>query len=728
MRTVRLRAPRDDLVRRGAILLEDALRTASRPNVPGRRLLVVRSFAIGAIHARGSATDVAIAVERRLRDVESRAVHALDVAASSRDAVFFLDRVEAYAALAGRVAAQRSTDAWFWPLAVPTWHRGMPRDEALRALLFAVLDGPPSASAGAALVGAVAECGALGALLGALRPVDGPPLLRTFGWDAPDVAGRGVGVDVLPAPDIASARMRTLADWAPRWGAGDARSTWLAGTLLVLERPVRAVDPQMGTIARALVECVVTRCTSTAVVGARTPETRTTAPERTATVTEPPPDVRSAASAPPEAGPATPSLARRGHMGGAPVGSEDAVASPRARPTGGDVPAARPARELSAISDPAATSPSRSKTGWSQGPEARETARDSLVASSPHRTDSHDTRASAAPDSTARAPDQAANTVDRARADVSHDATQHAARARTATTRPGAVEAARARVAHGRATIVPAEGAVQRSARAGADDETRVAASSADVPTRRPAREPGSADGDNLTAHAGLFLLLPLASRLGMPTLLAAHPELVELDFPTCLLRHVAERLGIPDDDPVLAPLLSVDETAVRWDGDFVAPEAWLPAVAAARARWLVRRAPIVDGDDRQALTDGSWRLVLALWRGSASESVHELADGVALAQRPVLRGATAMNILLGSWLTAMRRWCRRYAGIGLHRLVSRRGRVATTRMHLDVYFDLRQIDIGVRRAGLDIDPGWLPWFGRVVAYHYVSEGRDRAG
>jgi hypothetical protein len=24
-----------------------------------------------------------------------------------------------------------------------------------------------------------------------------------------------------------------------------------------------------------------------------------------------------------------------------------------------------------------------------------------------------------------------------------------------------------------------------------------------------------------------------------------------------------------------------------------------------------------------------------------------------------------------------------------------------------------------VRRLGLDIDPGWLPWFGRVVAFHY---------
>jgi hypothetical protein len=24
-----------------------------------------------------------------------------------------------------------------------------------------------------------------------------------------------------------------------------------------------------------------------------------------------------------------------------------------------------------------------------------------------------------------------------------------------------------------------------------------------------------------------------------------------------------------------------------------------------------------------------------------------------------------------------------------------------------------------IRRAGLDIDPGWVPWLGRVVSFHY---------
>jgi hypothetical protein len=30
-----------------------------------------------------------------------------------------------------------------------------------------------------------------------------------------------------------------------------------------------------------------------------------------------------------------------------------------------------------------------------------------------------------------------------------------------------------------------------------------------------------------------------------------------------------------------------------------------------------------------------------------------------------------------------------------------------------------------VRRLGLDLDPGWVPWLGLVVAIHFVSEAGD---
>jgi hypothetical protein len=35
--------------------------------------------------------------------------------------------------------------------------------------------------------------------------------------------------------------------------------------------------------------------------------------------------------------------------------------------------------------------------------------------------------------------------------------------------------------------------------------------------------------------------------------------------------------------------------------------------------------------------------------------------------------------------------------------------------------FRLELVDIRVRRAGLDIDPGWTPWLLRVIHFHYVA-------
>jgi hypothetical protein len=68
-----------------------------------------------------------------------------------------------------------------------------------------------------------------------------------------------------------------------------------------------------------------------------------------------------------------------------------------------------------------------------------------------------------------------------------------------------------------------------------------------------------------------------------------------------------------------------------------------------------------------------------------------------------------------------VRRSCRRRARMGLWDVVSRRGFIEATRTHVDVLFDARDADIRVRRAALDVDPGWVPWFGRVVRFHYVD-------
>ena len=137
---------------------------------------------------------------------------------------------------------------------------------------------------------------------------------------------------------------------------------------------------------------------------------------------------------------------------------------------------------------------------------------------------------------------------------------------------------------------------------------------------------------------------MPVLSRLGIESTLGEHPHLVEGELPARLIHHLAHRLGVDPDDPVLAA------------------------------------API-------------------------AEDASPIEEHV-----------------VASWLTAARRWCRRTARLGLFDLAHREGRIASTRTHLDVLFSLDQVDLRLRRAGLDVDPGWLPWFGRVVRFHYLEK------
>jgi hypothetical protein len=71
------------------------------------------------------------------------------------------------------------------------------------------------------------------------------------------------------------------------------------------------------------------------------------------------------------------------------------------------------------------------------------------------------------------------------------------------------------------------------------------------------------------------------------------------------------------------------------------------------------------------------------------------------------------------AWISAMRFWCRRYVGMTLTEIIDRPGAFTLTRTHLDIFFHPDQADIQIRRSGLDLDPGWVPWLGRVVLFHY---------
>jgi hypothetical protein len=45
--------------------------------------------------------------------------------------------------------------------------------------------------------------------------------------------------------------------------------------------------------------------------------------------------------------------------------------------------------------------------------------------------------------------------------------------------------------------------------------------------------------------------------------------------------------------------------------------------------------------------------------------------------------------------------------------------RLRATETHLDLDLATGDVDLVLRLSGLDLDPGWVPWLGRVVAFHY---------
>lgn len=167
------------------------------------------------------------------------------------------------------------------------------------------------------------------------------------------------------------------------------------------------------------------------------------------------------------------------------------------------------------------------------------------------------------------------------------------------------------------------------------------------------------------TRAAGLLFLLRVLEQRGFPAWLDSDPERTAT-WPARLFACLLTRLAVPGEDP--AWLLAYD--------------AGLDIACTARSR--------------QACT--------------ASKAVGHAGDH---------EGSAAAVTF---WLRECRRWLRRVAGIGIADLVIKPGMLSLTRTHVDVWLEPDQADIRIRRAGLDVDPGWVPWLGRVVRFHYDVE------
>jgi hypothetical protein len=170
------------------------------------------------------------------------------------------------------------------------------------------------------------------------------------------------------------------------------------------------------------------------------------------------------------------------------------------------------------------------------------------------------------------------------------------------------------------------------------------------------------------TGAAGLFFLLNALERLGVSEAMATDLASVAPNFVTQVLHRLALYAGVADDDPI---------------------KIWLDSVV-----------PSVS-DEEPLPCEPSW------WPANLVPD----------------RYAAPLEYVLRVWCLAVRRWCWRTGKVTVRDVVSRAGVFSVSRTDLDVSLPIEEADIRVRRIGLDLDPGWLPWFGRVVRFHYLFRG-----
>jgi hypothetical protein len=174
---------------------------------------------------------------------------------------------------------------------------------------------------------------------------------------------------------------------------------------------------------------------------------------------------------------------------------------------------------------------------------------------------------------------------------------------------------------------------------------------------------PDEATDDGWTAYAGLPFLLATADSAGVPDRLA-DPTLAGRQPAWCLAAIGRLICAADPDDPGLMALAGSHR------------EAWP----------VIRTAPPADPGEAEELA-----AIAADWiQVTAARLEPDLPP----------TGSAAADLI--------------------GRMVRRPGRVLARRGWVEVELSADRVDVSVRRAGLDLDPGWVPWLGVVVGYRYV--------
>jgi hypothetical protein len=240
---------------------------------------------------------------------------------------------------------------------------------------------------------------------------------------------------------------------------------------------------------------------------------------------------------------------------------------------------------------------------------------------------------------------------------------------------------------------------------AGVERRRALEIDEAPVPTgaaSRPGGEGGDADLTTATELGGLFFLVAVLARLGLPQFLAEHPAAA--DTPWRIFLAIAAQLGAERDPLALALAEELDPEQPALSG-FALPSTTVEALA---------HEPVRALDGRSTRDANGWLVRLAP-RGSSRAAPRH--DSPRVGDDPALDRA----LLADAWCVAIERWLAAYAPpeLDVASLVRRPALFRATATHWDVVFALADADLRVRRLGLDSDPGWTPWLGKVIAFHF---------
>lgn len=205
------------------------------------------------------------------------------------------------------------------------------------------------------------------------------------------------------------------------------------------------------------------------------------------------------------------------------------------------------------------------------------------------------------------------------------------------------------------------------------------------------------------TRFGGLLFLLPLLGELEISEAILDEPELaMEPGLGAVLYLLVCQLVPEAEADAVALALGGREEPSLP-DVALTPERASAVMRAGARVAQAAARRPLLaDASDAEALRE---RVMASSVARAAQPWLRELALHFALRLVWALRARVELELPLPGLLDAV---------------VVRAGTLQCSPTHLDLHLKLDEASLSVRRGALDVDPGWVPFLGKVVSFHYV--------